>query len=203
MKSSLSIVAITVTAALLLGACSDKTPPAPEAAPAAVPAEAVVDAVTATSFESDARPAMAKAGMHGAEGHEVQGVLRLSSTVEGVHIEGRLTGLAPGGTHGFHVHENGDCSAADFSSAGPHFNPDDHAHGHPGADGSHAGDMPNVVADADGAIAVDLVAPGLTLRDGGSHDIAGRALVLHAQADDYASQPAGDSGARIACGVIE
>jgi len=136
------------------------------------------------------------------QGHAVAGTLSLSAAAQGVHITGRLEGAAAGGTHGFHVHEVGDCSAPDGSSAGAHFNPDGHAHGHPGEGEHHAGDMPNVVADEHGVIAVDLIAPGLTLGDGGARDIAGRALVLHASADDYATQPSGNSGARIACGVI-
>ncbi len=137
------------------------------------------------------------------EGHNAAGTVTLRAQPDGVHIVGRLEGVTSGTTHGFHVHEVGDCSAPDASSAGPHFNPAGHAHGHPGQGEHHVGDMPNLVADDAGVLQVDVTIPGATLRDGGSNDIAGRALVLHAQADDYVTQPSGDSGARIACGVIE
>ncbi len=136
------------------------------------------------------------------EGNAARGHLMLTPGPEGVHIVGRITEVAAGGTHGFHVHEIGDCSAPDASSAGPHFNPHGQAHGHPGEGERHAGDMLNIVADAQGVLTVDVWATDATLGDGSATDIVGRALVLHANADDYATQPAGDSGPRIACGVI-
>lgn len=159
-------------------------PPAPPAPPAPPPA------------------ATASAALAPTEGNAASGTLTLTAEADGVRITGSLAGVAPGGTHGFHVHETGDCSAPDASSAGPHFNPGGHPHGHPGQGEHHAGDMPNLVADDAGALAVDVVVPGVTLGDGAEMDVLGRALVLHAKADDYATQPSGDSGARIACGVI-
>ena len=159
-------------------------PPAPPAPPAPPPA------------------ATASAALAPTEGNAASGTLTLTAEADGVRITGSLAGVAPGGTHGFHVHETGDCSAPDASSAGPHFNPGGHPHGHPGQGEHHAGDMPNLVADDAGALAVDVVVPGVTLGDGAETDVLGRALVLHAKADDYATQPSGDSGASIACGVI-
>lgn len=159
-------------------------PPAPPAPPAPPPA------------------ASASAELAPTEGNAAAGTLTLTAEADGVRITGSLAGVDPGGTHGFHVHETGDCSAPDASSAGPHFNPGNHPHGHPGQGEHHAGDMPNLVADDAGALAVDVVVPGVTLGDGAETDVLGRALVLHAKADDYATQPSGDSGARIACGVI-
>ncbi|TZF85172.1 superoxide dismutase family protein, partial [Cognatilysobacter lacus] len=120
----------------------------------------------------------------------------------GAHLTGDIGGLAPNSTHGLHVHETGDCSAADATSAGPHFNPAGRAHGGPDSHAHHAGDLPNIVAGADGVAHVDLHLNGLTLGGPAAGNILNRALVVHAQPDDYSSQPAGNAGARIACGVV-
>jgi Cu-Zn family superoxide dismutase len=113
----------------------------------------------------------------------------------------RLSGLAPNSEHGFHVHEKGDCSAPDATSAGPHFNPGGAQHGRPGSGAHHAGDLQNLRANAQGIVDEEVRFDGLTL-SAGTNSIAGRALVVHRDPDDYASQPAGNSGPRIACGVI-
>jgi Cu-Zn family superoxide dismutase len=113
----------------------------------------------------------------------------------------QLTGLAPNSEHGFHVHEKGDCSAPDATSAGPHFNPGGAQHGRPGSGMHHMGDLMNLRADAKGAVSAEVELAGLTLSPG-PNSIVGRALVVHRDPDDYASQPAGNSGPRIACGVI-
>ena len=118
----------------------------------------------------------------------------------GVRVVGEVSGLEPGSTHGFHVHEKGDCSSPDAASAGGHFNPGGRKHGDPAAGEHHAGDLPNLKADAQGVARVAIDAPALTLQ--GENGIVGRALVVHRDADDYQSQPAGNSGARLACGVI-
>lgn len=196
MKNSLFAMALVLP--LMLVGCN--APPAPPAAPVPPPPPAAPPQppppVPVASIQATATLAPT-------EGHNAAGTLILRMQPEGVRIVGHLDGVTAGTTHGFHVHETGDCSAPDASSAGPHFNPADHAHGYPGEGEHHVGDMPNLVADADGGLQVDTIIPGATLRDGGSNDIVGRALVLHAQADDYVTQPSGDSGARIACGVIE
>lgn len=137
-----------------------------------------------------------------ASGSDVSGTLSFVGTGEGVRITGRIAGLEPGSTHGFHIHENGNCSAPDASSAGGHFNPMHQPHGHPGEGSRHAGDLPNQQANAEGVATVGVLAPDIELGTGGSSDIVGRAIVVHAKPDDYTSQPSGDSGARIACGVI-
>ena len=103
--------------------------------------------------------------------------------------------------HGFHVHEVGDCSAADASSAKGHFNPAGKGHGHHHGPERHAGDLPNLVADAAGRATYRAEVDMLTL-DKGPMGIVGRSLVVHADPDDYRSQPAGNSGKRVACGVI-
>ncbi len=118
-----------------------------------------------------------------------------------VHAHVEIQGLAPGSEHGFHIHDKGDCSAPDASSAGGHFNPGGTPHGRAGTDPHHAGDIPSVVADAKGEVKADLVLTGITLAPG-PLSVVGRAIVLHAKRDDFTTQPSGDSGPRIACGVI-
>ena len=144
----------------------------------------------------------AQATLAATEGNTARGVLDIEQEAQGLRIRGEIAGLTASGEHGFHIHENGDCSAPDASSAGGHFNPQAKAHGKPDAGDHHAGDMFNVVADAQGAGRVDALVAGVTLRDGSATDVVGKAIVLHEKADDYVSQPAGDSGKRIACGVI-
>lgn len=138
----------------------------------------------------------------GASGSLVSGSLQLVGNARGVRINGVVGGLAPGSSHGFHIHELGNCSAADAASAGGHFNPTASVHGRAGSRHHHAGDIDNLVAGWDGIAHVDLQLPGVSLGDGGRDDIAGRAFVVHAAPDDYRTQPSGNSGARIACGVI-
>lgn len=134
------------------------------------------------------------------QGRTVHGDLTLSSAGSGVRITGKVDGLTPGSEHGFHIHEKGDCSAPDASSAGGHYNPASTPHGNPGGGAHHAGDIRNLVADGSGVANVDVIVEGVSI--GGQNDVLGRAVVVHESPDDYASQPAGNSGARIACGVI-
>lgn len=177
---------IALTASSVLAACSS-TPPAARSAPAA-PAQS-----TAQS---------ARANLASASGSLVSGQVTLTPMGNGVHLSGNIGGLPPNSTHGIHVHEKGDCSAADASSAGGHFNPTASAHGRASATTHHAGDMDNIVANADGVAQVNIHLMGVTLGGGAANDIAGRALVVHAAPDDYTTQPSGNSGARVACGVI-
>lgn len=142
------------------------------------------------------------ANLASASGSLVSGRLTLSTAPGGVRVRGDVGGLRPGSLHGFHVHENGDCSAVDAASAGGHFNPENKPHGRVGQGAHHAGDADNLVADAGGVAHVDAWLPGAALGDGSAHDLNGRALIVHAGADDYSSQPAGNAGARVACGVI-
>jgi Cu-Zn family superoxide dismutase len=108
--------------------------------------------------------------------------------------------LIPGG-HGFHIHEKGDCSSRDGMSAGGHFNPTAKPHGNPGVPDHHTGDMPMLVADASGNASLSMELGGMTIGSGAT-DIVGRALIVHKDPDDYTTQPTGNSGARVACGVI-
>jgi len=115
-----------------------------------------------------------------------------------VRVTAEISGLTPG-SHGFHIHEKGDCSAPDATSAGGHFNPHQTQHGKAGE--GHAGDLPSLEADANGNAKLDVVLSSITLA--GEHSIVGRGLIVHAAPDDYTTQPTGNAGARVACAVIQ
>jgi Cu-Zn family superoxide dismutase len=133
----------------------------------------------------------------------VAGTLQFTASSSGVTVAGELNGLTPNTEHGFHVHEIGDCTAPDAKSAGDHFNPSHAEHGGPTSPAKHLGDIPNIQSDAAGHVAVNATIAGATLRDGGPNDLVSRAVIVHAKRDDYMTQPSGDSGDRIACGVIQ
>jgi Cu-Zn family superoxide dismutase len=145
----------------------------------------------------------AMANMAPASASLVSGRLLIDAIDGGVRIHGELGGLGRNGVHAIHVHERGDCSAADASTAGGHFNPDGVAHGRAGMPPHHLGDMDNLHANAQGVAKVDLHLHGVTLGSGAANDILGRAIIVHANPDDYTSQPTGNAGARVACGVID
>ena len=123
---------------------------------------------------------------------------------DGVQLTVEVSGLKPGSSHGFHVHEKGDCSSPDATSAGPHFSLPGQQHGTHEGEAFHAGDLGNLAADANGRATASLVVPAskLTIAPG-QLSVVGRALVVHGAPDDLKSQPAGNSGPRIACGVID
>lgn len=150
---------------------------------------------------SPASPAV-HAVLEARSGSNVAGTLQVAAMTDGVHVTGQVSGLAPNSDHGFHIHEKGDCSAADASSAGGHFNPGGQPHGKIGASPHHLGDQMNIHADANGVATVDAHFSGATIGTGQDSDVMNRALVVHADPDDYTSQPAGNAGKRIACGVI-
>ncbi|WP_198320773.1 superoxide dismutase family protein [Azohydromonas aeria] len=135
------------------------------------------------------------------QGQTVSGMVGFHDMGGHVMVHARLSGLKPNAEHGFHVHEKGDCSAPDATSAGGHFNPDNQPHG-PQDGPRHAGDMPNLRADGSGNVDVRVMLRGVSVGTGGMSDVVGRSVVVHAQPDDYRSQPAGNSGARVGCGVI-
>lgn len=145
---------------------------------------------------------MAQVTLTPAFGSAVTGQLQIVPMGDGVQVTGQITGLQPGSTHAIHIHENGDCSAPDASSAGGHFNPAGSEHGKVARGAHHAGDMDNIVADANGTSQVDRHASGPSLDAGAADNVIGRAVIVHATADDYTSQPSGNAGARLACGVI-
>lgn len=127
------------------------------------------------------------------------GSVRAWQTAGGVSFRVNATGL-PHGLHGIHVHAVGRCDPPDFASAGPHWNPTAKKHGLNNPAGPHAGDLPNVEVAANGALGATVTLAGATMA--GLLDADGSALVIHAQADDYVTDPSGNSGARIACAVI-
>lgn len=193
--SAVSLATSLFAAAILLAGCGKRAPDTP---PQDLPPPGSAD----TSSTAPPAEPEASVTLNPTQGNTAAGELRLASTATGVRLTGTITGLAPNGEFGFHVHENGDCSAPDASSAGPHFNPNNAQHGNPAGDAHHAGDMTNLTSDAQGTAQVDVTVEGVTLGLGQPTDVDRRAVVVHEKADDYTSQPAGNSGSRIACGVI-
>jgi len=137
--------------------------------------------------------------MQGTKGSQVAGTVTFTKVEGGVRVVADVTNLTPG-EHGFHIHEKGDCSAPDASSAGGHFNPTGHKHGGPDAEERHAGDLGNLTADASGKAHYDRVDKELQLT--GPNTIIGRSVIVHEKVDDLKTQPTGNAGARVACGVI-
>lgn len=131
----------------------------------------------------------------------VQGTIYFTESDRGVVIEGYVMGLKPNSEHGFHIHQYGDLTNADFTSAGGHYNPDNAPHAGLNAEPSHAGDLGNIKANARGVARINIIAYGITVADI-KNPIIGRSIVVHAGRDDLSSQPTGDSGDRIAAGVI-
>jgi len=156
---------------------------------------AVAMAATAASAQD---AATATARMQNVEGQAV-GQVQLHETPHGLIVTAEFTAL-PEGAHGFHIHAIGECEPP-FQSAGGHFNPDEHQHGVENPQGLHAGDLPNIHVPVSGQLTVEHFAMGLTLDEVLDED--GASMMVHAGSDDYASDPAGDAGDRIACGVIE
>jgi superoxide dismutase, Cu-Zn family len=157
------------------------------------------EADTSKPMGSKARP-MAVAVLSPAQGKNVSGQVTFLKETEGVRVTAKINGLTPG-KHGFHIHEKGDCSAADFSSAGGHFNPAGSPHGAPTSPQHHVGDFGNLEANAEGVAQFEQVLAWLTFE--GTNSIIGRAVIVHEKADDLTTQPTGNAGGRWACGVIQ
>lgn len=143
---------------------------------------------------------MAVATLTPTQGNAVRGLVVFHEMDGHLAVHAHFTGLAPNSEHGFHLHDVGNCASPDGTSAGGHFNPAKTAHG-PQDGEHHAGDMPSLVADANGVIDQKFMLHGVTLREGATA-IDGHSVILHANADDFKTQPTGNSGPRIACGVI-
>ena len=165
---------------------------------------ALLLAACAASSEQQGASAVARLSAKG--GSQVRGEIKFTQVGSRVRIEGEITGLAAG-AKGLHIHEKGDCSAADAASAGGHFDPREPKnwstrHGGPHTAERHAGDLGNIVFDQNGKAVVNMMVRGIAV-DRGPIGILGRALVVHFQADDLKTDPTGNAGARAACGVIE
>lgn len=173
---------------LFLGACERQKAPSPVA--------------KETVKTTELQPVRAVAELKPTEGSAVVGTVTFTSEDGGVRVVAVIEGLVPG-LHGFHVHEVGDCSAPDASSAGGHFNPHGAPHGGPEVPPGerHAGDLGNLQADASGTAQYERLDQLLSLS--GPDSIVGKAVIVHAKADDLTTQPAGDAGSRLACGVIQ
>jgi Cu-Zn family superoxide dismutase len=194
------VLTLSFAATLGLAACASKTLIAPKPAPAAAPAPAPTaspEVPVTEPFFSRTKSAVATLSPTATSG--VSGIVVFSGGGNSVDVHVTASGLQPGSIHGFHVHENGNCASADFMSAGNHFNPTHKPHG-PQDKPHHAGDMPSLLADPAGKIDARFTLEGVTL--GGAEGFVGHAVILHATADDFDAQPSGNSGARIACGVI-
>jgi Cu-Zn family superoxide dismutase len=161
---------------------------------------AAVLAACQTSPESSA-PARATAALKPTKGSKTFGEADFEQVGSKVRVVIFVQGLKPGQEHGLHIHEKGDCSSGDGMSAGGHFNPHGKPHGNPSSAERHAGDLPSLKANKQGRGNVQVELDGLTVKPGPA-SVIGRAVIVHADPDDYKTQPAGNAGARLACGVI-
>ena len=163
-----------LTAAALLAACQSTSDPAPRATAALQPTK----------------------------GNKAFGEATFEQAGNKVRVIVFAQGLRPDAEHGFHIHEAGDCSSEDGMSAKGHFNPHGKPHGDPKSAERHAGDLPSLKAAKDGRARLDVTVDAITL-GAGAASIVGRGLIIHADPDDYKTQPTGNAGARLACGVIK
>jgi len=166
---------------------------------AAVAAAALFPLSPAHADEHEKTSAIAV--LHPTEGNDVTGIVKFTPTEDGkIKITATVKGLKPDSEHGFHIHQYGDCSAPDATSAGGHYDPHGHEHGVPDAANRHAGDMGNLETNAEGVANFELVVDNITISEGDT-PIIGRSVIVHANKDD-GSQPTGNAGPRVACGVI-
>ncbi len=134
------------------------------------------------------------------QGNGANGTVTFTQHGNKVSMDAEVAGLAPG-MHGMHIHEKGDCSAPDGTSAGGHFNPTNQPHGDPNGHTHHMGDLPMLYADTDGRAKLHAELDALSLQ-AGAESIVGKAVIIHQKLDDFTTQPTGNSGGRVACGVI-
>lgn len=197
------VAASSVLVLLAFGACKkDEAKKASEEAPTEDPeADKVVATIDAAGAPTAG--AVAEATIASASESKVAGTVSFTSSGASIQVVAKITGLTPG-EHGFHVHEKGDCSAPDAKSAGGHFNPASVHHGAPDSDPHHSGDLGNIVANEEGVaeLKVELPSSHISLDADAANNIIGRAVIVHGGADDLKSQPSGNAGPRVGCGVI-
>ena len=143
----------------------------------------------------------AVANLEPTTGNSARGTVTFTQDGDEVRVRANLSGLKPGAEHGFHVHEKGDCSSGDGMSAKGHFNPLGKPHAHAGTSERHAGDLPSLKSDAAGNASLNTELDVITVSPGQA-SVVGRGLIVHAQPDDFKTQPTGNAGARSACAVI-
>ena len=149
-----------------------------------------------------AKGAKAEAKLESRSGSTATGTVTFALRGNKVAMRVKMTGLTPG-SHAIHLHENGDCSAPDAASAGGHWNPSAEAHGKWAHAPFHHGDIGNLVADAKGKAELKMRSELWSLGDGKPGDVVGRSVIVHAKEDDFTTQPTGNAGGRVACGVIQ
>jgi Cu-Zn family superoxide dismutase len=184
-----------LVASVLVAGCGKK-----EEEPVVQNSETATEAATPAIPASPPSASIAAAQLSGPGG--ATGVISFTAGADGVHVVARVEG-APAGVHGFHLHAGGSCEAPDFKSAGDHFNPANMPHGAPNVSQHHAGDFGNIEVAADGTGHLDLVTADLSVSTGGANDVIGKAVILHGGKDDLTTQPSGNAGPRIACGVVQ
>ena len=143
----------------------------------------------------------ASASLEPTKGNNVKGTATFTQVGDKVRVVAKVSGLKPDAEHGFHVHEKGDCSSGDGMSTGGHFNPTAAPHGQHGTGQHHAGDLPQLKADASGNATIDFTSSTIAVGSGAS-DVVGKGLIVHRDPDDYKTQPTGNAGPRLACAVI-
>src|SRR5688500_12827625 len=167
----------------------------------AIAISAVAALLAACQSTPDAPP-RATAALQPTKGNKTFGEATFEQAGDKVRVVVFAQGLRPEGEHGFHIHEAGDCSSGDGMSAKGHFNPHGKPHGDPKSAERHAGDLPSLKAGKDGRAKLDVTVDAVSLGQGAAN-IIGRGLIIHADPDDYKTQPTGNAGARLACGVIK
>jgi superoxide dismutase, Cu-Zn family len=195
---------VTVVLAASLTACERRADTPPAQPMEGVPETPVVPPEAGTAPGAPIAAGGVIVELVGSDGQSAGGA-RLEETAEGVLVSIRVSGLQPDSEHGLHFHENGQCDPPDFQSAGGHFAPHGRQHGLDNPAGPHAGDLPNIRANQQGVADTSFVAPNVRLTASVTEGLlrpGGTALVVHAGADDYRTDPSGESGARIACGVV-
>jgi Cu-Zn family superoxide dismutase len=194
LKQNLLKVAASVAVIIMFSSCNNK-----EVEKEEVVNENIVSEEHVHQHDASSNYEKAVCVLHPTEGNKVNGTVYFTKTDSGVQVTVNIEGLAPG-KHGFHIHEFGDCSAVDGTSAGGHFNPGGHEHGSPNSEMRHKGDLGNVEANEEGVAQMEYLDKHLKLN--GINSIIGRSIIVHADEDDLTSQPTGNAGARVACGVI-